>query len=186
MAKEEILQKVFGYKTTFDKLKAHLQGHETALVLNEEEKRLLERWEAAFMMLKEHKNTADVRDMLVNTQGISRASAYSDIKNCQRLFGDVFKSNKDSLRHIITETANRLIMKAEMDGDTATVIAALNIIGRYNGLDQDDADLPDFSKLEPHTYIMNVSVEVSNFLLLMTQQGAVNLSDIRQLHDGKQ
>ncbi len=50
---------------------------------------------------------------------------------------------------------------------------------KLSGLDQEDSDLPDFTKLEPSQFTINLPPEIMAFLRQLASKGAVNLSQVR-------
>lgn len=163
--------------TTFDKIVQHYRDE--SVVLSDKEKEVLSRWETAFTFMRKHRTVSQTVDLLMRFfPDISKVTAYRDVVNAQRLFGSVMESNKEGLRHLLTEFCMDLIARAKKNGDMKAENAAIANMIKINGLDREDPDLPDFSKLQPHQYNIQLPPEVLELLLNIVKSGKINISDI--------
>jgi hypothetical protein len=130
--------------------------------------KMRQRWISAFAMMSESgiKSDREVCIKLMEVYEITDETAYRDIAASKRLFGDARKSSKDAERYLASETAKENYQKA-MTMFLATkkyhwYVAAVfqqKIHAKVNGLDKDDPDLPDPSKINPPVQILQINVD---------------------------
>lgn len=77
----------------------------------------------------------------------SRSSAYLVVKEAEELFGDITKSNKDGLRHILTENFMANYRKAKNAGNIKEMNRALENVAKVNGLFTEENAPVDWSKV---------------------------------------
>ncbi|WP_126244136.1 hypothetical protein [Chitinophaga rhizosphaerae] len=77
----------------------------------------------------------------------SVAEAYRIIRSAEELFGDVTKSNKDGLRHILSENFMRVYRKAWKDNNLKEANRALENIAEINGLRDLDGNPIDWNRI---------------------------------------
>ena len=168
-------------ETTLDRVFAWYVQGDTYVQLTPVEIEQKTRWEEAWAMLCNYHSPENVVKILVEQKGIKRSTAYNDVNNCMRLFGDIGKSNKDAKRYILYEYSMKCFQlsasRQPPDVDQMNK-AILNMI-KLGGLDKHDPDLPDFSKLEPSQFTINIPPEILNFLRSLAHKGAINLSQVR-------
>lgn len=174
---------------TYEKVFSVAKGEITEDELTTEEKHILERWRTCFSIMMNYNTIQDtVPMMMVKFPKLSQSQAYRDCAFAQKLFGNIFASNKEGLRHMLTEWAKEVIQlaRAKNPPDLKEINNALRNIAVINGLDKEDPDKIDFSKLEKHNNPINVPPELLELLLKLANKGAVNLSDVRQGADNAQ
>lgn len=164
------------------------------------------RVEKAFNFLIEFRNKKKAVDLLRESEeamdrNLSRTQAYDDIALAEKIFIPLTRYSKDLLRHSSVEAIltdidkiNKRLEKLEKDeqGDdknrgkdkTADWIKLMDLkvkyekqLGEVAQLREENADLPDFAKFEPHQINIDIPEEVKNTLQRMTR-GAVNISDV--------
>ena len=160
--------------------------------------KICERLEAAFALLCESRNRAVAVDKHQKTQHISRAQAYLDMANAERLFAPLRKYSKDFLRLITIESARRDIERCEARLDAFEMDAkkrkdvyhwrvlmqeksrAEERLIKAAGLDRADQDLPDPSKYKQHLIQINASPEAIAAIQKAMEPGVVDLDDYVQ------
>ncbi len=75
------------------------------------------------------------------------AEAYRIIRASEELFGDITKSNKDGLRHILTENFMRIYRKAWKEGNLKEANRALENVSHINNLGAAEGTPIDWSKI---------------------------------------
>lgn len=147
--------------TTFDKIQQfYLSDAPVNLTPKQEE--IKERWEAAHAMMlnyKEHGTKENITIALAKRFEISQKQAYRDVRNSERLFGNLYQSNKEALRYMVTEWAKDLIKVAFADKNLKYVEKGLMIITKANNLDKEDIDLPDPDKINPPKQLIQLPIE---------------------------
>lgn len=140
--------------TTYDRIFHSYRHDHVKLTANQEE--IKKRWEAAYSLMVNYHSREQAIPMLRSKFEISVSQAHRDINNCLRLFGDVAKSNKEGIRNILYEYSMKTFQLAASckPPDIGEMNKSISLMIKLKGIDKDDPDLPDFSKLEPHTYII--------------------------------
>lgn len=152
--------------SAFDKIRDFILGRTEVLPDNLQQIQL--RWTAAFTMLGDNHFRSDrhVARQLMHVYGISHQTAYSDIAASKRMFGDARKSYKDAERYLASENAKELFGKAwSMFLATkkyqwyVAAVSQQKIHAKVNGLDRDDPDLPDPSKINPPIQVLQINID---------------------------
>jgi len=138
-------------KDALDAIRLHyLNGTE----LSEKHEEMRRRLSAAFSLLTNYHSIQQAIPVLQEQFGYSESSAYRDINNAIKLFGNVLKSDKEGHRYIVYEFAVKTFQLAAKNGDHKSMAAATNNMIKLLGLDRDNPDAPDFSKLQPPPIVM--------------------------------
>lgn len=161
--------------------------------LSEQDQEICKRLEVAFSLLLEHRQkTVVVRKMMV-TLGGSESQCYRDIQLAERVFAPMRKYEKEFVRMITIESAMRDIDKAEKLAADALADkenpkhnlykiamavkdrAEMRII-RASGLENTDPDRPDYSKLLPSTYVIDMPPVVKEYFKRIIAGGRVDMN----------
>jgi hypothetical protein len=152
--------------SSFDKIRDYILGRSSTLPDHLEQTRL--RWSAAFTLMLDTglKTDRQVAKVLVSKFGISEKTAYHDIAASRRLYGDARRAAKDGERYLASENAKELFGKS-WDMFLATkkyewfqaAVAQQKLHMKINGLDKDDPDLPDPSKINPPTQVLQINID---------------------------
>lgn len=148
--------------------------------LTEHQKEKLQQVRCAHALLLEARPVAKVTKKLMARFGLSRVSAWRVIRMTEALFGAARKANKDYKRIIAENMAMEAYRMAKKKGNHRDMNAAIANYIKLNGLDREDPDLPDFSKLQPSLNIVVVNPEIEEGVLLMLGKGPVDISELRR------
>lgn len=176
---------------TFDKIEKYYRSSGGLLP---KEKEICERWELSFALLSHHKNKKVAVSKYITalkSKGteVSVATAYRDLANAERLFVPLKKYSKEFLRLILIESALRDIKKAEQlaaktkDPKLWAEImktkdkAELRII-KASGLDVDDPNLPDFSKLQFSQINIDIDPSMKTMFQTLLKNGTVDVTQL--------
>jgi hypothetical protein len=163
--------------STFDKILAHYIDPEH-FPLSETNTDILNRLNEVFALRLNHFSSQQIVNKWVNEKGISQAQAYIDIRNSEKLFGNVLKADKEGSRVILLEHTRDFLKRCKQKGDRNNEGKALKLLGDLGGLaNEDNADFnPEkFENMEIH---VNVNKEVQNRLLEMLSGGSVDLNSL--------
>ena len=173
--------------TSFDKIKAYILGKAPTLParLENTHKRL----QAAFTHLLDGGLTSDrdVARYLVATFNIHESQAYRDIQAAKLLYGDARRSTKEAERYIASENSKKQYNYAmDMFRSTKKIswyYAAMEqqkLHAKINVLDKDDPDLPDPSKINPPTQILQINIDflTSQFANVIDEKGKKQLNKL--------
>lgn len=166
-------------KTTIDKISAWYLDKESGVTLTEKEEKIRVRWSAAFSLLCQYHSPQQAVKVIQEQFDISEPQAYRDVKQATKLFGDVTKSEKEGYRHILYEYSMKVFQMAAKNHDLQNMNKSISNMISLKGLDVEDPDMPDFNKLQPHQYNINIPDATINILSNMMNKGVVNISDIK-------
>lgn len=164
----------------YERIVAYMTNPEAELSeLSEKDKEVLNRWMEAFTMQRNYKSSADAAAILMKRfPGLSRAQAYRDCSNSISLFGDISTSTKDGIKHLSSEIIKDAINIARLKNNEDAMIKGANALAKVNGVNVTDPDLPDFSKLEPHTYVLGLPDTLVKVLTEMAKGGKMDLTQV--------
>jgi hypothetical protein len=154
----------------------------TEVDLSEHEKLTVARYQEAWTLTRKFMSTADAAAILMKRfPGLSRATAYRDIANATSLFGDISVVKKEGIRHLVTEIFKAALAIAIEQKDPNAIIKAGNAIARANALHVMDPETFDWSKLEPHTYVLGMDSRSVAALKAMISGGKVDLRSMADM-----
>lgn len=174
-----IREKMRGWAET-DIVAAWFQS-EVQFDLTPREDHIRQRWQAARAHFLNLKNYGEVVELLQEEFAISLPQARNDVRNMQRLFGDLERVTKDAHRARAIEMSLKAFRQAETDKDAAGMAAATKIYYLAAALDKEDADKIDMEKLmKERTYVEVIDPTIRNLLLNYIQQsgGVVDVSKL--------
>jgi hypothetical protein len=151
---------------SFDQIRSFVIGKTTTLPDNLDV--LRRRWLSAFTFMLDPglKSDRQVCKKLMMMYKISDDTAYRDIAASKRLFGDARKSSKEAERYLASENAkenydkawNMFLATKKYNWYLAAVLQQ-KIHAKVNGLDKDDPDLPDPSKINPPIQVLQINID---------------------------
>lgn len=109
---------------------------------------------------------------------LSVPTFYRDVRDCLKLFGDIFRSQKEGQRYMMYELGMRIFQAAAKEGDHRAMASAHNNMIRLLGLDRDDPDMPDFSKLQPSLIVTLLPKGMEDKIDQLLAGGVVNMNDL--------
>ena len=158
--------------------KAYFEGKIKEEHMTAHQKEYLDRIIAIHAMLaKQFKSKFFIVKKLKKLYGVSQATAYLLIRETERHFGDLNKSNKDIHRHIAIEMAKEAYRIAREDRDAKSMVAAIRAYSEATGLNQYDPDLPDFDKIQPSLNLVVLPEGMESHILEVLKDGAINLNE---------
>jgi hypothetical protein len=152
--------------STFDKIRDYVLGHSSELP--EQLELIRQRWSAAFTHMNECdlKSDRQVAKLLMSNYHVSERTAYHDIFNAKRLYGGVRKSSKESERYIASETSKelfgtawRMFLATKQYQWYVAAVSQQKMHAKVNGLEKDDPELPDPSKINPPIQILQINFD---------------------------
>jgi len=146
--------------TTFDEIQEYYLTED--IVLSQKKEDIRERWETIHALQLEYESDRDIISIMQNRFGISEGQAYRDMRNSEKLFGNLRVSNKEILRHLVTESAKQMYKVAKETADLKHIDKALTLIIKANNLDKEDIDLPDPAKVQPPIQVIQLSMDFLN------------------------
>lgn len=153
-------------ETTLDRIKASFLSEGAEEKLTAEEKVRKEQLEAAHGLLVNYHSLEQAVPLLVGRYGISKATAYRRCNEAIRLFGDVTRSYKDGIRHILYEFAMKVFQLAagrknefkQPDPDLKAMNTAIKNMAMLKGLDKMDDNALTPELLGNRTFVLQVNL----------------------------
>lgn len=173
--------KLLGKTTTYEHIAAYMRDELAETDLSVHEQLLVQRWNEAWTLMRSGKSMADASAILmkrfsVDGKPLSRATAYRDCSNAISLFGDIAQSTKDGIKHLTTELVRDAAVIARAKNNEDGMMKAALAIAKINGVNTTDPDLPDFSKLEPNTYVFQLDPLTVKAIEHLIRTGRIELS----------
>lgn len=102
----------------------------------------------------EHHYKAATIPIYMRLTGVSKSQAYLDWYDMEHVMGSIERVKKEYLRALYTEWCHEMHAEARAAGDIKTALKAVDVSAKYNMLDKEDPNLPDYSKLKPTQVII--------------------------------
>jgi hypothetical protein len=147
--------------------------------LTEDHKELWKRIDHAWALLVDTKNVkTDVEktDVLCYTYKVALNTAYQYLQWAKELYGDIQDGNKSANRAIVFAYAQEAFKMGSMTRNAGAMSSAVAQMVKILGLDRDEPELPDFSKIKPPTIVLGLPEETQKQLLMLVQAGVVDLT----------
>ncbi|WP_460613667.1 hypothetical protein [Hymenobacter seoulensis] len=147
-------------ETALDRIRASYLHEGAEDRLTPDDKKRKEHLEAAHGLLVNYHSMEQAVPLLVSRYDISRATAYRRCTEAIRLFGDVTRSYKDGIRHILYEFAMKVFQLAASakPPDLKAMNGAIKNMSILKGLDKDDSNALSPEVLANRTYVLNVTI----------------------------
>lgn len=117
----------------------------------------------------------EIHNKLEDLFKISYLTRLRLLREVEDLYGS-YHSNKETKRHIAANMALEAYQMAKDDGDFNGMVKATNAYIKATGVEHEDPDLPDFSRLQPNLIINVLPEQIKSGLLEMLSAGAVDLN----------
>lgn len=170
--------------STFEKIKLALfASPDERVVLSELEQAIRERYAAVLALMLDDPSMPqkNIVNFLMNTFNVQKSQAYIDIKACGALFGNYRMASEQWSKYLVIE-ANKMVIDrcqryiaaiektygedekgniqlrakdhAIINGYHDMIINATKIIGKYERLDKQDAEKPNWDDVKPPEFAM--------------------------------
>lgn len=138
-----------GRLTLAEKINAHLFKGEKDIVFSPEESVMYARYFDVYsqMLEKPWKEDKEWINYLIAHYDIDRSQAYRDLAKIKLLLSNVKSASKEFVRYIVFEASKKALTKSEEKGDWKNFILAIDKLGKYFRLDQNDPEEIDWSKV---------------------------------------
>ena len=171
-------------KSHVDRIREHLLDQTGKIELTEAEQKTWERLQKAWGMKLKGYSHSEIAQLLTTEYGITARQGNFDVMATIALYGDTTRSTKEGMRAMLSEMAFKLWRKALLQDDLKAMDAAISKLTKIHGVDRDDPEVIDFSKLEQHLYAMVLDQQSQDALKVLTAgKGSINLSQaLDKLH----
>lgn len=167
-----MLPHVVGKQDIIDALKAYLNDRTGLIKLTDKQEEIYQRIRVAKAYLLKFHSKDETAQMLTKEYPISESTAYQIVRNVFTLYGDITDTDKKWSRSLASKMALQTFRAAVKENDLAAMNAATRNFTIIEGLDREDPDAPDFSKLEAKPVYLVPSEATEKFI----EQIAASLS----------
>ncbi|MCA8831960.1 hypothetical protein [Hymenobacter pini] len=166
-------------ETALDRIRASYLHEGAEAALSADDKSRKEELEAAHGLLVNYHSMEQAVPLLVGRFGFSRATAYRRCNEAIRLFGDVTRSYKDGIRHILYEFAMKVFQLAASakPPDLKAMNASIKNMAILKGLDKDDSNALTPEVLANRSYVLNITLAGSDGQTKTIDLGNLNKID---------
>lgn len=148
------------------------------VVLSEKQLELYERIKTAWSMLVKGDTRKRIAKTLCELYEVSEITAIRDMQAAVKLFGEISKADKEGMRHLLIIKAEKAYSMAKKDKDVKGMNDAIKNLIKITGVEREDPDLPDFTKLEQHNYIIIMpDAQRINLEKMIKAPGSIDLNN---------
>lgn len=122
--------------------------------LSEHQREYWERVSSTYDMLIEGQTGKRILGTLQHKFGLSRTQAWRTLREAEFIFSKMDKVDKLVHRHIAAEMAKKAFEVAACRNDAKAMVAATNALIKAHGLETEDPDTPDWTKVNPHLIVI--------------------------------
>lgn len=163
--------------STFDRIYAYYKDPKKhPLTPKQEEKK--DRWLAAFTLRQNFHSREQAANVMMEKYDISRAQAYRDLRNAERLFGNVMKADRDGSLAIMLEYSHKFLLMAVKAKDLKAVGKALELMGKYAEIDKEQGINFNPDKLEDKPDKLSMPKEVVQAIATHLKAGVVDFNEM--------
>ena len=105
----------------------------------------------------------DVVAMLRDTYGLTQSSAYADLAVIKSALGEFNQCTPNYLRWLFLQRCEEGFRRALDNNDANAYSRVLATFGKYTRLDKDDAEMPDYSAIQPEVFAVSADPEVAGY-----------------------
>lgn len=171
------LPKITTGDTTFDKIWAHFLD-ETKFPLSPKNEEIKERWLAAWTLRLNFHSTEQAVSVHMVKYDISRAQAFRDINNAERLFGNLMKTDRAGKLAVWAEYCHKFYLMAIKSKDLKAMGKALELLGKAYEVDSNDNALFNPEKLEDKPIKLGISKASIELLATALKGGTLNFNKV--------
>jgi len=163
--------------TTFDRIYAYYKdSSKYPLTPNQDD--IKKRWLTAFTLRQNWHSREQAVNVLIEKYEISRAQAYRDLRNSERLFGNVMKADRDGSLAVLLEYSHKFLQMAIKAKNLKAVGKALELMGKYSEIDKEIAAGFNPDKLEDKPIKLSVPKEVVVAVVDQLTKGVVDFNNL--------
>jgi hypothetical protein len=162
--------------STFDKIQAFYIDPEH-YPLSEKLEEIRIRWTLVVNLQLKAYSKIKIANVLVRDYGVCQAQAYLDIRNAGNMFANVFKTDEKVFKAMWMEWATDLLKRARQHKDLKAEAKALDLLGKYGGLDVKDLEFNP-EKFENKEIHINMNKNLQGKLIELIAGGVVDFNSL--------
>jgi hypothetical protein len=159
-----MLPHIVGKQGIVESIQAYLNDRTGLITLTPKQEEMYERIKFAKSYLLKFHSKDETAQMLTKEYDISESTAYQMVRHVFSIYGDITATDKKWSRSMASKMALQTFRTAQKENDLAAMNAATRNFTIIEGLDREDPDAPDFSKLESKPVYLVPSEATEKFI----------------------
>jgi hypothetical protein len=151
--------------------------------LSDAEKKRFDILKSIHALRMRYSRKSDVVTLIQNMHSVKERQAYNYVQECEYVFGSLDGVHKAYERNFLLEASRKNIELAMTSRKSDLITKALLAHYKLAGLEEVSVELPDYSALEPNTYIVKVSKSQEKALEKLLSTGSLDLRDVIPTED---
>lgn len=147
--------------------------------LSETYEEIKKRWKLVLTLRLNGRPRLFIANKLVEAFAISEGQAYNDIQNSDHFYGNVLKADQLGTRAILQEYATKAYKRAKKARDFKAELKAIELIGKYAGIGEDDIRQFNPEKFENKEVSIAVPPEILNLIIEKLNGGVIDFNQLR-------
>lgn len=160
-----------------------LHPDDEASDLSDSEKKRFDILKSIHGLRMRYSRKADVVTLIQNMHGVKERQAYNYVQECEYVFGSLEGVHKAYERNFLLEASRKNIELAMTSRKSDLITKALLAHYKLAGLEEVSVELPDYSALEPNTYVVKVSKSQEQALGKLLETGVLDLRGVIDAED---
>lgn len=160
-----------------------LHPDDESIDLSDKEKKRFDILKSVYALRMRYTRKFDIVKLIEHMHGLKERQAYKYITESEYVFGSIEGINKAFERNFLMECSRKNIEFAMTSKNSEAITKALLAHYKLCGLDEVIIDLPDFSALEPNTYVISLPKGQDELLTQLLMKGRVDLNELMPHQD---
>lgn len=161
----------------------YLEGRRKDTELTEHQVKYFDTVKAIYDMMLKAKSKARILKEIQVLADCTRRHAYQLYQEAEYIWGNTSKSNKEVKRHMAEEMAKKAYRIAVTNKDVNAMIKATHAFIRATGVESEDPDMPDFSRLQPSVIVTILPPELERNIMEQLKAGYMDFSKSFEVED---
>ena len=163
--------------TTYDKIWEYFLS-ETSVTLTPNQDEIRKRWLSAWTLRLEFHSTEQAVNVHMAKFEVSRAQTFRDLRNAEKLFGSLSKTNKDGKRAIWAEYCHKFYLMCVKQKDLQSMGKALDLLGKAYEVDKIDDATHNPEKLENKPIKLSISKASAELIATSLKTGIIDYNKL--------
>lgn len=160
-----------------------LHPDDKSIDLSDSEKKRFDILKSIHGLRMRYSRKADVVTLIQTMHNVKERQAYNYVQECEYVFGSLEGVHKAYERNFLLEASRKNIELAMTSRKSDLITKALLAHYKLAGLEEVSVELPDYSALEPNTYVVKVSKSQEKALENLLKTGVIDLRGVIDAED---
>lgn len=163
--------------TTFDKIHAFFLD-ESVVTLTPKQEEIKERWLAIWTLRLNYHSTDQAVNVHMQKFGVERAQTFRDLKNAEKLFGNITNTSIEGKRAIWAEYCHKFLLQSIKAKDLKAQGKALELLGKAWEVDKVDNQMINPEKLTNPQIKMKFPKELVDAVVAHLESGVLDMNKL--------